>query len=272
MVGDITNTYYFDINFLYFGVSKCKYLHNLFAQQVPLGNVIQPKPVIDNLYFLNRQFLGQQWYFQHRNFSKDVEDRLMYWETDRKRRLEEDSNKHICDSDFNEQFSYNTNKVNKSSLTHIDLSGRATMVNIGDKIESERTAKAGASIYLGQEAFNLVKENKMKKGDVLTVSQLAGIMAAKRTSELIPLCHNILLSKVDVQLKLNEDNFSIEISSVAKTTGKTGVEMEAIMAVTMAAITVYDMCKAVSREMVISGVRLLNKTGGVSGDYEYKAV
>lgn len=260
-----------------FRVSKRRYSSNLFAQKVvPLRNVIQLKSVIDNLYFINQKLSGQQPYqIQYRNYSKDVDDRFKYWETERTRRLEEDinnSNKHICDSNFNNTLCNNENNFNDLSLTHVDLSGRATMVDIGHKVESERTAKASASICLGKEAFNLVKENKMKKGDVLTVSQLAGIMAAKRTSELIPLCHNIPLSKVDVQLKLREDNFSIDITSVAKTTGKTGVEMEAIMAVTMAAITVYDMCKAVAKDMVISDVRLLSKTGGVRGDYEYKAV
>ncbi|KAK3599625.1 hypothetical protein CHS0354_029081 [Potamilus streckersoni] len=153
------------------------------------------------------------------------------------------------------------------TLTHVDVTGRMTMVDVGSKPETDRTAVASAIITLGFEAFQLVKENKIKKGDVLSVAQLAGIMAAKRTSELIPLCHNIHLTKIDVNLNLVDETKSIRITSLVKSSGKTGVEMEAITAVTIAAVTVYDMCKAVTREMVISDIRLIEKTGGQRGDY-----
>ena len=143
------------------------------------------------------------------------------------------------------------------------------MVDVGDKEETERKAVACATIFVGEEAFSLVEANRTKKGDVLSVAQLAGIMAAKRTSELIPLCHNIGLSKVSVDLTLQKDSLSVYIECEAKTTGRTGVEMEAITGATVAAITVYDMCKAVNKEMVISGVRLLSKRGGKSGEYKF---
>lgn len=143
------------------------------------------------------------------------------------------------------------------------------MVDVGDKENSVRTAVACASIYLGEEAFSLVEANKTKKGDVLSVAQLAGIMAAKKTGELVPLCHNIGLSKVSVNLTLHKHNYSVYIECEAKTVGKTGVEMEAITGASMAAITVYDMCKAVNREMVISDIRLLSKKGGKSGEYQF---
>ncbi|XP_064602274.1 molybdenum cofactor biosynthesis protein 1-like [Liolophura sinensis] len=152
-------------------------------------------------------------------------------------------------------------------LTHTDGAGKAAMVDVGDKPDSTRTAQASATVFLGEAVFRLVQENKMKKGDVLTVSQLAGIMAAKRTSELIPLCHNIALSKVDIKVQLDKNSHSVVLSSYARTVGKTGVEMEALTAVTVGALTIYDMCKAVSREMVITDVKLLSKTGGQRGDY-----
>jgi molybdenum cofactor biosynthesis protein MoaC len=152
-------------------------------------------------------------------------------------------------------------------LTHIDGSGKAKMVDVGNKEETVRTAVACATIFLGEEAYTLVEANKAKKGDVLVVAQLAGIMAAKKTSELIPLCHNIGLSQVTVDLSLQKDTTSVYIECTAKTVGKTGVEMEAITGASVSAITVYDMCKAVNKEMLISGIRLLNKTGGKSGEY-----
>lgn len=152
-------------------------------------------------------------------------------------------------------------------LTHIDNSGKINMIDISSKDDTNRVAVAIATVKLGEKAFNLVRYNKAKKGDVLTVAQIAGITAGKRTSDLIPLCHNIPLSKVSVDLDLNKDSYSVVITSLAKSHGKTGVEMEAIMAATIAAVTVYDMCKAVSREIVISDIKLLKKTGGSRGDY-----
>lgn len=165
--------------------------------------------------------------------------------------------------------SFHTSSVRDKNLTHTDSSGKAKMVDVGDKENSVRTAVACASIYLGEEAFSLVEANKTKKGDVLSVVQLAGIMAAKKTGELVPLCHNIGLSKVSVDLTLHKHNYSVYIECEAKTVGKTGVEMEAITGASMAAITVYDMCKAVNREMVISDIRLLSKKGGKSGEYQF---
>ncbi|KAL3873916.1 hypothetical protein ACJMK2_036993 [Sinanodonta woodiana] len=153
------------------------------------------------------------------------------------------------------------------ALTHVDVTGKMTMVDVGSKPDTERTAVASATIILGFEAFQLVRENKIKKGDVLSVAQLAGMMAAKKTSELIPLCHNINLTKIEVNLNLDDETKSIRITSLVKSSGKTGVEMEAIIAVTIAAVTVYDMCKAVTREMVIGDIRLIQKTGGQRGDY-----
>ncbi|KAL5008030.1 hypothetical protein ScPMuIL_013611 [Solemya velum] len=169
----------------------------------------------------------------------------------------------------NSLFSKNDGEMRKvsSHLTHIDESGKALMVDVGGKANSDRVAIATAAILLGPEAFKLVAENRIKKGDVLTVAQLAGIMAAKKTSDLIPLCHNIVLTKVDVSLELKEENHSIKIQATAKTHGKTGVEIEAITAASMAAITVYDMCKAVTRDMVITDIKLLHKSGGQSGDF-----
>ncbi|XP_061183930.1 elongation factor Ts-like [Saccostrea echinata] len=154
-------------------------------------------------------------------------------------------------------------------LTHLGSDGKAKMVDVGAKDETVRTAVACASISLGKKAFSLVEANKTKKGDVLSVAQLAGIMAAKRTSELIPLCHNIGLSKLSVDLSLQRDSYSVYIECEAKAVGKTGVEMEAITGASVAAITVYDMCKAVNKEMVISNIRLLSKTGGKSGEYKF---
>lgn len=152
-------------------------------------------------------------------------------------------------------------------LTHTDDSGRAKMVDIGGKPVTAREARARGRIWLGPDAFALVRENKIRKGDVVTVAQLAGIMAAKRTADLIPLCHNIALSSVDVTCSLNEAEWSVDVEARVQAIGGTGVEMEAVTAVSVAALTVYDMCKAVTRDMVISDIRLMMKTGGVRGDY-----
>uniref|UniRef100_A0A336LI95 cyclic pyranopterin monophosphate synthase n=1 Tax=Culicoides sonorensis TaxID=179676 RepID=A0A336LI95_CULSO len=138
------------------------------------------------------------------------------------------------------------------------------MVDVGDKSITKRTATAHSNIIVGPEIFKLIKDNQVKKGDVLTVAQIAATLAAKRTSDLIPLCHNIFLSSVKTDLKLVETDFSVDITSTVKCEGKTGVEMEALTACTIAALTIYDMCKAVSHEMVIRDVRLMHKAGGKS--------
>ena len=164
--------------------------------------------------------------------------------------------------DTNSQLSDSTPK-----LSHIDSSGRAQMVDVGAKKDTNRIALASAKVYLGPEAFHLVKENKIQKGDVLTVAQLAGIMASKLTANLIPLCHNISITHSKVNLELDNENFTVCITGSVNSVGKTGVEMESLTAVTIAALTVYDMCKAVSREIVISDIKLLRKSGGKSRDY-----
>lgn len=154
-----------------------------------------------------------------------------------------------------------------SRLTHVDADGRAQMVDVGDKPVSYRTAIATGRVILGERAFQLVKENQIKKGDVLSIAQIAGIQGMKYTHHLIPLCHNIYIQGVEVELELNEALWAVEIRAFVKTFGQTGVEMEALTAVSTAALTVYDMCKSVTKDLVISELRLLAKTGGQSGDY-----
>lgn len=152
-------------------------------------------------------------------------------------------------------------------FTHFNQEGRARMVNVGEKAPTRRTAEAGARIYVNQETFGLIRSGGVKKGDVLTVAQVAGIMGAKRTPDLIPMCHPILLSGVDLDLRLNEEKCAVDITARVSCEGRTGVEMEALTAAAAAALTVYDMCKAVQKDMVISDLRLLTKTGGVHGDF-----
>ena len=158
--------------------------------------------------------------------------------------------------------------TNKAKLTHTDSSGRVKMVDVGDKPETKRTARASGRITLGKEAYRLVQDNKMKKGDVLSVAQIAGIMAAKQTSSLIPLCHAIPLTQIDLMLNLHHNDNSVHITSEITSHGKTGVEMEALTAVTVAALTIYDMCKAVTHDMVICDIKLLSKEGGQRGTYQ----
>jgi len=146
----------------------------------------------------------------------------------------------------------------KKTLTHIGEDQRPAMVDVGDKPESVRTAKAKGFISLNTETVQLINENKMKKGNVLITAELAGVQAAKRTSELIPLCHTLLLSKVDVEATLLADG--VEVTSEVKCTGQTGVEMEALTGVSIALLTIYDMCKAVDKHMKIGGIKLLEKT------------
>ncbi|XP_071562715.1 molybdenum cofactor biosynthesis protein 1 isoform X2 [Temnothorax nylanderi] len=156
-----------------------------------------------------------------------------------------------------------------SSLSHIDETGKASMVDVGWKNDSKRVATAKGFVKIGPIISNLIAENNVKKGDVLSVAQLAGIMAAKRTSDLIPLCHPLSLSYVNVRLKLNEESHEVEITSEVRCTGKTGVEMEALTAVSIAALTIYDMCKYAANPgtMQIYGIELVSKTGGTKGDF-----
>ncbi len=151
-------------------------------------------------------------------------------------------------------------------LSHIDESGSAHMVDVSQKEDTQRTAVAKGEVHLRPETLALVRDGLMKKGDVLTVAQLAGIMAAKRTSELIPLCHPLPLHQVDVRLELDDALPGIQITATARTLGKTGVEMEALTAVSVAALTVYDMVKAVEKTGRIHNIRLVEKHGGRSGD------
>ncbi len=153
-----------------------------------------------------------------------------------------------------------------SKLTHLDEQGRARMVDVGAKPDTERIAVARGEIHMKQETFELIRDGQIKKGDVLTVAQIAGISASKRTSDLIPLCHPLFLSKVDVDLVLDESLPGVVITAITKVTGKTGVEMEALTAVSVAALTVYDMAKAAEKTMRIQNIRLLEKHGGQSGD------
>jgi cyclic pyranopterin phosphate synthase len=153
-----------------------------------------------------------------------------------------------------------------SKLTHLDGHGRARMVDVGAKPDTERIAVARGEIQMKKETLELIRAGQVKKGDVLTVAQIAGITASKRTSELIPLCHPLPLTKVDVDLVLDESIPGVVITATAKTIGKTGVEMEALTAVCVAALTVYDMAKAAEKTMHIQNIRLLEKHGGRSGD------
>jgi cyclic pyranopterin phosphate synthase len=152
------------------------------------------------------------------------------------------------------------------SLTHLDDEGRARMVDVGGKPVTDRQATARGFVSVQPETARLIKEGLMKKGDVLSVAQLAGIMGAKRTPDLVPLCHPLPLNQVEVKLELDEARNRVNITATASTSAKTGVEMEALTAVSVAALTVYDMCKSVDRGIRIEGVRLVRKRGGQSGD------
>jgi cyclic pyranopterin monophosphate synthase len=154
-----------------------------------------------------------------------------------------------------------------SGLTHIDADGNAVMVDVGDKAETARAATAEGRIRMQAETLRRIAEGSVKKGDVLTVAQLAGIMGAKRTADLIPLCHPLALTSVKVLLEPEPELPGIRITATCKLAGRTGVEMEALIAVSVAALTVYDMVKAIDRGMVIEGIRLVHKAGGRSGDY-----
>jgi len=151
-------------------------------------------------------------------------------------------------------------------LTHVDSSGRARMVDVTHKPDTRRVAVARGEILMKPPTLAMIAENQVAKGDVLAVAQVAGIMAAKRTAHIIPMCHSLMLTGIEVGFELDRSEHKIEITATVTTTGKTGVEMEALVAVSVAALTIYDMCKAVDRGMRIQNVRLLRKTGGKSGD------
>lgn len=153
------------------------------------------------------------------------------------------------------------------NFTHFNEGGRAKMVEVGDKDDTKRIAVARGSIKMDLKTLRMIVEGPMKKGDVLSVAQIAGIMGAKKTSDVIPMCHNIFITGSDIKFEIDEENSSIHIESEIRTIGKTGVEMEALSAVSIAALTIYDMCKAVDKDMVIENIRLIKKTGGKSGEY-----
>lgn len=155
-----------------------------------------------------------------------------------------------------------------NEFTHIDKDGNAIMVDVSDKQETERVATAKGSVIMQPETLALIKDGGVKKGDVLGVAQLAGIMGAKQTPNLIPLCHPLALTSVKVELTCNPDNNSVDISATCKLRGQTGVEMEALSAVSIAALTVYDMCKAVDKGMHLTDIRLVHKSGGKSGTFQ----
>lgn len=155
-------------------------------------------------------------------------------------------------------------------FTHLNKDGRARMVDVSNKDETIREAVAFCSIYMNSETLNMINEGAIKKGDVLSVAQVGGIMGAKNTPHIIPMCHPIMITGCDIIFNKDFEKNRIDITATVKTVGQTGVEMEALTAVTVAALTVYDMCKAVDREMVISDVKLLKKSGGKSGTFERK--
>ena len=154
-----------------------------------------------------------------------------------------------------------------ADFTHFNEQGRSKMVDVGEKSASRRVAVAAGRVLVNEKTFDLIRSGGMKKGDVLTVAQIAGIMGAKRTPDVIPMCHPIVMDGIDLALSLDETEKSVEIKATVSCGGRTGVEMEALTAVSVAALTVYDMCKAVQKDMVIADIRLLSKTGGVHGDY-----
>ena len=161
-------------------------------------------------------------------------------------------------------------KAAKKKLTHFDDKGNAVMVDVSAKAATVREAVAKGTVYMEAATLKLIKARKVKKGDVLAVAQLAGIQAAKRTSDMIPLCHPIALTSAKVDLELDAKAKAVRITATCKVTGQTGVEMEALTAVSAAALTVYDMCKAADRAMRISDIRLVKKSGGKSGVFEQK--
>ncbi len=157
-----------------------------------------------------------------------------------------------------------------ANFTHFNQDGEAIMVDVSQKDITMRIAIAEGSIKVNQEVFRSIKEQTNKKGDVLAVARIAGIMAAKKTSDMIPLCHPLFITKVTIDFELEEDNYMIKAIATTKVNGKTGVEMEALHAVSVTLLTIYDMCKAIDKSMEISDIRLLHKEGGKSGVYDYE--
>lgn len=153
-------------------------------------------------------------------------------------------------------------------FTHFNEEGNAKMVDVSDKKITFRTATAIGSISVSKEIIEKIEMKDLKKGDVLSVAQIAGIMGAKKTSEIIPMCHNIFISGADISFSIDKENLKIDIKATVKTSGQTGIEMESLTAVSIAALTIYDMCKAVDKSMVIGDIKLIKKTGGKSGIYE----
>ncbi|MCA0401028.1 MAG: cyclic pyranopterin monophosphate synthase MoaC [Proteobacteria bacterium] len=156
-------------------------------------------------------------------------------------------------------------------LTHLDAAGAANMVDVGDKAATSREARAEGRVVMRPETLALIRDGMAKKGDVIATARIAGIMAAKKTSDLIPLCHPLLLTKVQVDIALDESLPGLRVSALARVTGQTGVEMEALTAVSVACLTIYDMAKAVDRGMQIEGIRVIEKSGGKSGDWTAEA-
>lgn len=154
-----------------------------------------------------------------------------------------------------------------SDFTHFNDEGRARMVDVGGKDVTERIAVAAGRVLVNENTYNMIKTGGMKKGDVLATAQIAGIMAAKKTWDIIPMCHPLQLTGIDIKFNMNDEECAVEISATVKCKGVTGVEMEALTAVSAAALTVYDMCKAVQKDMVIDEICLLHKSGGKSGDF-----
>jgi cyclic pyranopterin phosphate synthase len=154
-----------------------------------------------------------------------------------------------------------------AEFSHFNDSGRARMVDVTEKSETKRTAIATGRVLVNEETFRMIETGGMAKGDVLGTAQIGGIMGAKHTPDLIPMCHPIFLSGVDIAFHMNRADLAVEITATAKCTGVTGVEMEAMTAVSVAALTIYDMCKAVQKDMVISDIKLMKKTGGKSGTF-----
>lgn len=172
------------------------------------------------------------------------------------------------DTTAKQEHTHTSVRHNEEKLTHVDDQGFVEMVDVGDKTSTSRVAVATGHVQLSEKAFTLVKENKLKKGDVLTVSQIAGIMASKKTSSLIPLCHIVDINKCDLQVVLEEESRRVLLRCEVRSEGKTGVEMEALTGVSVAALTVYDMCKAVTQDIIIGEIKLLHKSGGQRGDYD----
>ena len=157
-----------------------------------------------------------------------------------------------------------------ADFSHFNEDGRARMVDVGGKDVTKRTAVAVGRVLVNRECFELIKSGGMKKGDVLGTAQIAGIMGAKKTSEVIPMCHPMMINGANITFHLNEEDLAVEIQSEVKCSGVTGVEMEALTAVSIAALTVYDMCKAVQKDMVIDQIHLVSKSGGKSGDFVWR--